>query len=196
MTNRERIIEISVRHKLSHMGSCLTALPIIEEIYVKKKPEDKFVLSAGHAHLAHAVVIEASGGISAEESIGRFGIHCDRKAGCDCSTGSLGQGLPVAVGMALAERDKDIYCLVSDGETAEGSCYEALEVAHQHKLTNLHIFVNANGMSAYDYVNTFHLRDRLEPFDLDIQIRETDANLGTWARGLNQHYKVADKDLR
>src|SRR3990167_8519153 len=92
-TLRERAIEISVKMKLSHVGSVLSALPIIEEIYAKKKPEDKVVLDAGHSHVAHLVVKESLGFLDAEKELSEFGIHCDRRAGCDASTGSLGQGI-------------------------------------------------------------------------------------------------------
>ncbi len=53
----KRVLEISIKHNLSHLGSCFTALPIIFEIYNKKKPEDKFVLSSGHAGLALYVLL-------------------------------------------------------------------------------------------------------------------------------------------
>ena len=54
----QRIFDISLSHKLSHLGSCFTALPIIYEIFESKKPEDKFILSSGHAGLAYYVVLE------------------------------------------------------------------------------------------------------------------------------------------
>ena len=74
---KKRILTISYEKKLSHLGSVLTAVDIIKEIYDIKKPDEKFVLSAGHAHLAHAVVMEKYGIIKdAEENIKMHGIHC------------------------------------------------------------------------------------------------------------------------
>src|SRR4051812_33407854 len=110
---KKRIIEISYKHKLSHLGSCLTAVDIIDEIFQVKKPNEKFVLSSGHAGLALYVVLEKyekkdfDGNLiplDAEEIFEHHGTHPDRCKAChlDCSTGSLGQGLPIAVGMALA----------------------------------------------------------------------------------------------
>lgn len=142
---KDKILEISVRDKLSHLGSNLTAVDIIESVYEVKKPDEKFILSAGHAHLAHAVVM------GKDEM--PAGIHCDRENGCDVSTGSLGQGLPIAVGMALSDRSKNVYCLISDGECAEGSIWEALRIGAEQKLTNLKVLVNANGYSAYKEVD-------------------------------------------
>lgn len=195
MNNRERILDISVRHKLSHVGSCLTALPIIEEIYDKKKPEEKFILSSGHAHLAHAVVLEQKRGIDAEKSIKQYGIHCDRRSGCDASTGSLGQGITIAAGMALSDRDKNVYVLVSDGEMAEGSTWEALRIAKEQKLDNLKVYLNANGMGAMGTIDVDDLEKRIKAFEFPVEVRRTDAGLGSWAVGLNQHYKVADEEL-
>ncbi len=192
--NERRILEISYQHKLSHLGSCLTALDIIEEIYATKGPEEKFVLSSGHAHLAHAVVLERNGGMEAERSLEEYGIHCDRRAGCDASTGSLGQGLPIATGMALSDRSKNVYCLVSDGELAEGSCWEALELAHKLKLQNLKIHVNANGFGAYDSVDTNRLVQRLSNYDLFISIHRTNLEKFPFLQGLAAHYLVMSRE--
>ena len=193
---RKRIIEICYNHKLSHIGSCLTALPILCEIYAIKKPEEKCILDAGHSHVAHLVVKEALGLLDAEEKLSEFGIHCDRRAGCDVSTGSLGQGLPIATGMALSNRDMDMYCLVSDGGTAEGSFLEALRIAKEQNLTNLKVYLNANGWGAYRAVDTDLLEAQIKAFGFPVEIRRTDPSLGNWAVGLAQHYKPADEELR
>lgn len=195
MNNRERLIEIAKKHQLSHLGSCLTALPIIEEIYAEKKPEEKFVLSAGHAHLAHLVVKEGLGLLNAEEALEKGGIHCDRKVGCDVSTGSLGQGLGIATGMALSDRSKNVYVLVSDGEMSEGSVWEALRVAKEQGLYNLKIYLNANGWGAYGPIDIQQLVIQIEAFGFPVKVRLTNSDIGTWAVGLQSHYKVADKDL-
>src|SRR5438874_161410 len=93
----DRIIEISKKYKLSHLGSCLTAIDIIEEIYNEKQEDEKFVLSSGHAGLALYVVLEKYG-FDAEILLKHCGIHPKRMYGygIDCSTGSLGHGLPIA----------------------------------------------------------------------------------------------------
>jgi transketolase N-terminal domain/subunit len=169
-----RIFEISYKNRLSHLGSCVTALPIIEEIYSIKKPDEKFVLSSGHAGLALYCVIEKHMQIlrptiknghepnyfDAEKIFAHHGVHPDRciECGLDCSTGSLGQGLPIAVGMALANRKKNVYCLISDGECSEGSIWEALRIADEQKLKNLYVYVNANGWGAYKKINLWNLR--------------------------------------
>ena len=199
MTNRERLFDISYRHKLSHLGSCLTALPIIENIFSVKKPDEKFVLSSGHAGLALYCVLESLGLGDAEEMLEKQGIHHDRLKSdgqIDCSTGSLGQGLPIAVGMAIADRSKNVYCLISDGEAAEGSVWESLRIAKQLRLENLKVYCNANGWSAYDRVDVDDLEKKFRAFGFPVEVVRTNSDIGTWAVGLASHYKVADNELK
>ena len=176
---KRQIIEISFKNRLSHIGSCLTAVDIIDEIYKKKKPDEKFVLSAGHAHLAHLVVMNSLSEISVieptdiehmEHIIKDYGIHCERKAGCDVSTGSLGQGLPIAVGMALADRTKNVYCLISDGELSEGSIWEALRIIKEQNIHNLGIVINANGYGAYKEIPLWIYGNAIEELGFIVDI--------------------------
>jgi len=184
---KKRILEISKKLKLAHVGSNLSAVDIIDEIYKKKKYNDIFVLSSGHAHLAHLVVrFKAVGHIS--YIIEKFGIHCDIKADCTVSTGSLGHGLPIAVGMALADRKRQVYCLTSDGEWMEGSMWEAIRIAEQLKLKNLHITVNANGYGGMKPINSEDLLDKLMGFNFycDLEFIRTDNKP---LSGLKAHYE-------
>ena len=155
MTHLERmVIDISYRQNLSHIGSCLTILPILEEIYRMKNPDEKCIISCGHAHLAHAVIMQHYGIIeSAEENVKEHGIHCERAGGCDVSTGSLGQGLAISLGIAMADRTKKCYCVISDGEAMEGMIYEALNAKEKYKVDNLIVYCNFNGYCAYDETN-------------------------------------------
>lgn len=183
---KRRIIEISYKHKLSHLGSCLTAVDIIKEIYDTKKEDEKFVLSSGHAALALYVVLESKGGRSAEVAFEHHGVHPDRCMDCgiDCSSGSLGNGLPIAVGMALADRTKNVYCLISDGECAEGSIQEATDNITKQNITNLKVYLNWNGWGAYD--DTF-----LEPEHEAIKMVSTSlyAPWPEWLWGQEAHYR-------
>lgn len=158
---QKRILQISYERKLSHIGSCLSAVDIIDAIYEVKKPEEKFVLSAGHSGIALYAVLEKLGIL---KDIDKLNVHPDRGEGVDCSTGSLGQGLPIAVGMALADRSKNVYCMISDGECAEGSIWEALRIGYEQNLTNLKLVINANGWSAYDRIDLIPLVDRFRAF--------------------------------
>ena len=134
-----RILEISYKHKLSHLSSNLTAVNIIDEIYSIKKDNDPFVLSSGHAGLALYVILEKYYGIDAEKLHKKHGVHPNRDVEDKIfySTGSLGCGLPAAIGMALANRKRNVYCLISDGEIFEGSIYESFNIVVKEKIKNL-----------------------------------------------------------
>lgn len=168
---RRRIIEICFKRKFSHIGSCLTSVDIIDEIHNLKKKNEKFILSNGHAGVALYAVLEKNKLITKE--IGeKLNVHPDRnlKLGIEVSSGSLGQGLPIAVGLALADRGRQVYCLVSDGECMEGSILEALRIAYLAKLDNLNVVVNANGWGGNGPIDFTYLVHFLEGFDYDAKI--------------------------
>lgn len=162
-TLRDRIIDISKRHGLSHIGSCVSCLPILVEIY-KKFPDDVIVLSNGHAGLALYCVLESRFGFDAEALLKQHGIHpCyDPEHRIYCSTGSLGMGLAVAAGYAMA--GKRTHCIISDGECAEGIVWEVLSFLGEHDDVPLLVHVNANGFGAYREIDRFDLQSRLLAF--------------------------------
>ena len=188
----QRLIDITYQEKLSHLSSCLSSLPIIEEIYNKRLDDEIFILSNGHAGLALYCILEERYGIDAVDLLHKHGIHpgkdIDNKI--YCSTGSLGSGLPIAVGHAIADRSKNVWCLISDGECAEGSIWESLAFAHKYNLSNLHIYVNINGVCAYDYVDTENLIIRLKSFFPSINIRQSETPKYSFANGILAHYYV------
>lgn len=195
----QRILDISIKHKLSHLGSCFTALPIILEIFEKKNPEDKFVLSSGHAGLAYYVVLEHFYGIDAEHLLETHGIHPERDIEnfIDVSTGSLGLGITIATGLAVSQPKNKIYCLISDGECAEGSVWESLKFIEEYHLNNIEIYVNINGWSAYKEVNTAKLCNRLLSFLPTINIRHTDVNeVVQFDTPLSAHYTMAKEEMK
>lgn len=187
-----RILEISYKLKLSHISSCLNAVNVIDNIYQVMRPNDKFVLSAGHLALALYVVLEKNGKGNAEELFEKHGVHPNRDLddGIYVSTGSLGQGLPIAVGIALANKDNDIYVISTDGEMAEGSMWEALRVAGEQRLENLKVAVLANGFSAYQQVDEDLLEQRLQLFYPCLLVRTNVFKYPDWLQGLKGHYHV------
>ena len=193
---KKRILELAYKHKLSHLGSYLSAVDIIDEIYHSKNEEDIFILSSGHAALALYVVLEKYEDKNAEELFIKHGghPHRDEANSIYCSTGSLGLGITVAVGRALANKNRKVHVLISDGESAEGSVWEALRFIQENNLTNIEVYVNVNGYAAYDKVDTKYLVDRLEVFLPLINIRYTTVNQYPFLRGLNAHYHVMSEE--
>jgi transketolase len=195
----KRIVELTHKHKLGHLGSCLTALPILDHIYKTKKETDIVVLSSGHAGLALYTVLEEYEGCDADELVEKHGVHPNRdlENGIFVSTGSLGSGILVAVGYALANRARDVHVVISDGECAEGSVWEALAFAYKADLKNLKVHANVNGYSAYDPVNKWYLWLRLKVFFWRTQVWFTKTPPIAFLEGLKAHYHVMndeDKD--
>jgi transketolase len=192
----QRLIDITHKEKLSHLSSCISSLPIIEEIYNLKKDDEVFILSNGHAGLALYCVLEDKFQIDAVKLLHKHGIHPgkDLENKLYCSTGSLGCGLPIAVGHALANKQKNVWCLISDGECAEGSIWESLAFIYKYQLSNIKIYVNINGMAAYEYINTENLKKRLLAFLPTINIRESQIPNYGFAQGLLTHYYVLNQN--
>lgn len=192
---KRRIIDISYRNKLSHVGSCITAVDLIAKAYEDMSPRDKFILSNGHAGLAQYVVIESRGGKNAEELFHKHGVHpsyCPED-GIWASTGSLGHGIGIAVGYALADRTKNVYVMVSDGEMAEGSVYESLNTASDMQLDNLKIIVNANGFSAMRKVYPHRLVSCTASYkNLNIRVHQTQFDF-PFLDGLSAHYMTLNE---
>jgi transketolase len=167
---RRIILEQSKRAHVGHIGSALSVVDIIAVLYEDllrvSSPEDperdRFVLSKGHAMLAVYAAFFLKGWLSQKElntycGDGSFlGVHPEYGLrGVDFATGSLGHGLSMAAGAALAARlqrsPRRAFALVSDAECNAGSLWEALMFAAHHKLSNLIAIVDLNGQQALGY---------------------------------------------
>ena len=166
---RRRMLEIMYTAHASHIGSCISVIDLINAIYSVKNKKEKFVLSNGHSAIALYVILEKYG-LLKSLLLDKLETHPKRdiKNGIDVSTGSLGQGLPIALGMALANKNRKVYCIISDGECAEGSIWESLRVVYDEKIYNLKIVVSANGWGAYDPISIKPLKKRFEGFGFNL----------------------------
>jgi transketolase len=194
---KKRLLELCYKNKLHHLGSYFSSLNIIDEIYSKMEDKDVFILSNGHAVAALYVVLEKYYNFDSQELLEKYGEHPKKsdEHKIYCSTGSLGLGILVAVGAALANKDKNIYCLISDGEAAEGCVWEALRYAKEKRLTNLKIYVNANGYCAYDTVDLDYLEKRISAFNNDVIFCRTTVEHFDFLKGIDAHYYcMSDKD--
>ena len=192
----QRILDISYKNKCSHLGSYFSAVSIIDNIFKQKSKDDIFILSSGHAAIALYCVIEKYYGKDAEKLFKKHGghPHRDELNHIHCSTGSLGLGITVAVGRALANPNKKVYVLLSDGECAEGSVWESLRFIKEQNIENIEVYVNANGYAAYDSVDINYLETRLKSFLPSINVIRTKVNQFSFLNGLNAHYHVMSKD--
>lgn len=165
---RRIILTESHRAGVGHIGSCLSVVEIIASLYDRilraasptDPDRDRFVLSKGHAALTLYATLLLKGWITSAD-LATFcgdgtllGVHPEHVlAGVDFSTGSLGHGLSVAAGAALAARlqssKRRAFCLLSDGECNEGSVWEAAMFAGHQRLGGLTAVVDVNGQQAF-----------------------------------------------
>lgn len=163
---RKDVIDMILAGKGGHIGGDMSVMEILVTLYfrqMKVSPEnpqdedrDRFVLSKGHSVEAYYAVLAARGFLDIQDVIANFskfgskyiGHPNNKLPGIEMNSGSLGHGLPVCVGMALAgKKDKKnyrVYTVMGDGELAEGSVWEGFMAAHQYKLDNLCAVVDRN----------------------------------------------------
>jgi len=163
---RRHVLEMTSRGRSSHVGSALSMTDIITVLYghmmrfdaanPKAADRDRFILSKGHAGAAVYATLAECGFFDTDmlknhyQNGSIFSGHVSHKGvpGVELSTGSLGHGLGVATGMAMAAKrqgkDHRVYALLSDGECDEGSNWEAIMFAAHHKLSNLTVAVDYN----------------------------------------------------
>ncbi|HEX7289526.1 MAG TPA: transketolase [Conexibacter sp.] len=174
---RRAVIDESMRAGVGHIGSALSIADLLAALYgrvlrigePREAERDRFVLSKGHAALGLYAALAATGRIDREllstycGEGSMLGAHPEHVLpGVDFSTGSLGQGLSIAAGAALAAlrqgSQRRVFALLSDAETNEGSIWEAAMFAGHHRLANLVALIDVNGQQALGYT-----RDVMDP---------------------------------
>lgn len=188
---RRIVIQQSKRANIGHIGSALSIADLLGALYAEvlsspgteESDRDRFVLSKGHAALALYAALHLRGDIEvgtldtfASDGSG-LGAHPEHAVpGIDFSTGSLGHGLSVACGAALAARmdgsRRRAFALLSDAECNEGSTWEAVMFAAHHQVSNVIAIVDANGQQALGYTRDVldlgSISDRFDSFGWDV----------------------------
>ena len=146
-------LKLALEYNNEHIGPAFSIIELLIAIYDYMQPEDKFILSKGHGCLSWYALLRQKGFnpiISGHPDI-------DPEQGIFATTGSLGHGLPLGTGMALSRKLSDIcgqiYVLMGDGECQEGTTWESLLFAAHHKLNNLTLIVDRNGLQALGEVS-------------------------------------------
>lgn len=193
---KKRIAEIAYKNKLGHLGSYLSSVGIVDEIFSKMGKDDIFILSSGHCALALYVCLEKYHGIDAEMLFQKHGghPHRDEENKIYCSTGSLGLGITIALGRAVANPNRKVWVLISDGEAAEGSIWESLKTIEEDGINNIEVYVNINGLCAYKEVDMEYMAIRLKAFLPSINLRYTTVEQYPFLKGLNAHYHVMNDE--
>jgi len=189
---RRIVVDLSKQANVGHIGSALSVSDLLAGLFcgtlnipeLESPVRDRFVLSKGHAALALYACLYLRGWIS-EDVLKTFGtdgtllgVHPEhRLPGIDFSTGSLGQGLSIAAGAALAARvqklDYRVFALLSDAECNEGAVWESIMFAAHHKLSNLIVIIDLNGQQAFGHtqevLDISPMTRRWEAFGWDVQ---------------------------
>ncbi len=178
---RQKAVEMVYNAKASHIGGALSMADILAVLYecvLQKDPSnsqhpdrDRFLLSKGHACVGLYATLALKGYFPlsdlnqySKDGSSLLSHTSHQVAGVEISAGSLGHGLPIAVGLAIAANRKKAawktYCLLSDGELNEGSNWEAIMLAAQLKLDNLIAIIDYNKIQSFGFVDEVI---RLEP---------------------------------
>ena len=188
---RRRILDISQQVAALHIGSAYSCTEIVDCIYrglmrhnADGSSPDTFLMSKGHGCMIQYVILEERGVLSRADldayctPAGRLGVHPDYgNPGIEAATGSLGHGLAMACGMALAERARKtsgiIYTVLSDGEVQEGSTWEAVLMASSLRLDNLVAAVDNNdfqslGRTSETHPSFYPLGDKFRAFGWEV----------------------------
>lgn len=193
---RKLIIRITTEAGSGHPSSSLSATDVVTALYfggfLKHDPKtpqdpdrDRFILSKGHACPVLYSAMALAGYYSVEDvmTLRKLGSPWEghpnmrRLPGMEASTGSLGQGLSIGIGQALAGRmDKKgyhVYVMLGDGEMGEGQVWEALATAHKYKLGNLTAIIDQNGYqqtgATKDVLDLTEFQPKLEAFGWKVQ---------------------------
>lgn len=187
---RKDIITMLTKSASGHPGGSLSAVEILTALYFyemnidpekpKSEDRDRFVLSKGHAAPVLYSTLARRGYFDVDElnNLRKFGSilqghpNMNEVPGVDMSTGSLGQGISAAVGMAIAgkidHKSYRVYSLLGDGELEEGQVWEAAMAAEHYKLDNLTAFVDYNGLQidgpCKDVMNNEPIADKFRAF--------------------------------
>lgn len=171
---RRRILEVTQQVQALHIGPAYSCTEIVDCIYFELMQfgrgipsVDKFILSKGHGCMIQYVILEELGLLTKKDlalyctAEGRLGVHPDYgNPGIEASTGALGHGLSMALGMAYAERVRGgkgtVYCVLSDGEVQEGSTWEATMIASSLGVTNLVAFMDNNDFQTLTRTSITH----------------------------------------
>jgi len=183
---RKRLLQMHYESNVGHIGGNLSALDAMLVVFHEYLgPRDRFILSKGHSAGALYVTLWSLGLLN-DDDLKQF--HKDGTllsghppaagiAEIPFATGSLGHGLSLAAGTALAFRiqkqDSRVYCLTSDGEWQEGSTWEALIFACHHQLENLTVLVDHNNLQGFgtttDVASMSPLWERLRGFEVEVE---------------------------
>tara|TARA_A100001011_G_scaffold341880_1_gene375016 strand:+ start:3625 stop:4380 length:756 start_codon:yes stop_codon:yes gene_type:complete len=138
----------------AHLGGSFSIIEVLVILFEKiLKKNDKFILSKSHSSYPLCIILRNKGFKTKMTTH----LEIDPKNGIHCTTGSLGHGLPIATGMALGRKKRNIggkiFVMISDGECQEGTTWESMLIGAKHKLKNLVVIIDYNKIQALQKIN-------------------------------------------
>ncbi len=212
---RADVVRVALSNEAGHIAPSLSCIDILAALYycvmnMTADPEwegrDRLIFSKAHGCYGVYAILAGLGYLGRGDWEGFYRgsslcgcIERNVRSGIEASCGSLGHGLPLAVGTAFGARLRRktyrVYCIVGDGEMQEGSNWEAIQFAVRHRLTNLTVIVDANGLQAMDFIGSvmgrnnqgLGLADKLSAFGMHVatcdghSIRQISSITQAWA---------------
>lgn len=193
---RRQVVDVCVRNGAGHIAPSLSCVDVLTSLYYRTlrldtdprwEGRDRVIFSKGHGAYGLYAILADLGYVPRHEWENFYKgsplagcVEQDLDKGLEAGTGSLGHGLPMAVGLAFGAKlkgaDWRTYCVVGDGEMQEGSCWEAIEFAVRHELGNLTVIVDKNNLQAMGRLDEVlqprgrptALADKLAAFGMDV----------------------------
>mgnify|MGYP002624370103 CR=1 FL=1 len=172
---KKRIAEIASKNTIGHLPSSYSCLDILYVLYSKimninpanknSIKRDKVIISKEHCKMAQLAILEhlglidksvvdewqLNGGIVGHDMFKEVDTTGGKLAALDCAYGSLGQGIGLGTGLAMANPENNVYVIVGDGELQEGSCWEALMYIGHNNIKNIITIIDRNNIQGGDY---------------------------------------------
>jgi transketolase len=220
---RKDVLNVCIKNQAGHIAPSLSCIDVLVSLYynimnISKNPlwedRDRLIFSKAHGCYGVYSILSDIGYIERKNWLnfykGSFLSGCIERSinhGLEASCGSLGHGLPIAVGVAfgakLQNKSYRIYCIVGDGEMQEGSNWEAIQFAVKHKLSNLTIIIDYNTLQAMDFLTNiltlenkkYGLDNKLKSFGLDVKtcdghnVRSIIKSINYWLKREKKLYK-------
>ena len=210
---RNKILNISQKVQALHIGGSFSCLEIIDLIYFEflNIKKDTFIMSKGHSCIAQYVILEKLKILKSKDlnsyckNNGILGCHPDYgNPGINASTGSLGHGVALAVGIAhfnkIKRNNAKVFCIISDGELQEGSTWEAMMMAANLDLNNLVIFLDHNGSQSFGKTKETHpkfypIKSKIKSFNWTVSIIKNGHDQQEILKIVNKELKKTTKPI-
>lgn len=195
---KKSILENSFKAGACHIKSALSCVDILIDLFYRRMKKGDIFLFGKASGVSALYCILADKGYFPQNKIvyylKNYPLPSKEVPGVIHSVGSLGHSLPFAVGMAYADRNRKVYVLIGDGDVQEGTFWESILFKQQHKLDNLHIIWDSNGLQALGKVDDILKLPKKFIKSCGVEIVETKIGIDFMEKKYEWHYKNLTKE--